>query len=783
MAVALILAVSCNVDGVCAGISPDTITIQVTDSSRAAVPGAKVTLFDAGSQVLFTGQTDGSGAISVEHLAIGVYDLVIERAGFAPEKRRVTLGGSPTNLVVSLTPAGVSSTVTVVDNGYTIETANSATRTEVPLRDLPVDIGVVGRQLMDDQGVIEVKDALTNVSGVYPSYARGDNVNLFNIRGFQQTEVYRDGMRDNSFYNTSETANLEDIEVLKGPASILFGQVEPGGLVNLITKQPQQRQSGTIQFQGGSFGLIRPSVDFTGPLTPGGSLRYRLNTVYENSDSFRDYSFVDRDFVAPSISYDFRDKTRVIVDFNWLKDHSAYDYGSPGYGDRPFPEPINFSEGGPGTRVDEKQLRGFVRLSHQFTPNLSLHETFSALSTNNVEAVYSPEGIEADGTTLDRVAARLLYSYQTYTLQNDLHYTLRTGPVSHTFLAGGEWFHRLAPPLSYGLALAASLNLAKPVYTPFPAIPAAYIAPLASDLENSGGPYLQDSISVTSRLKVLAGLRYTDYAERTDYIAYLTTQYTNAHAFSPQLGVVYHLSTPASLYASWSKSFVPVSGASLTGNGFKPEIGQQFEGGVKAELLQGRLSGTLSIYHITLTNVLTPDPANVLFSISGGKQRSEGVELDVAGRLTSNWNANFNYAFLQANVIGIAEEPYIPVGTPLPNDPRHGANLWTIYNLSRGPLKNLTFGGGLLGQSYRYSSLATLGAVSAATPLPNVILPGFARVDLNASYGIMAHDRLRYKFQMNLNNLLDRHYYEVGSASGSIPGSPRSVNGTARIFF
>jgi iron complex outermembrane receptor protein len=765
-----------------AAFNGDTLILQVTDSSRAAIPLTKVSVFGAGGQLISTGRTDGSGVISIGHLASGAYDLLIECAGFAPEKRHILLSGSPTTLIVSLVPARVSSAVTVTDDGYMIETASSATRTELPVRDLPIDIGVVGRQLMDDKGVIEVKDALENTSGVYPSYARGDNVNLFNIRGFQQTEVYRDGIRDNQYYNMSETADLEDIEVLKGPASILYGQVEPGGLVNLITKEPQSRASGMVQFQEGSFGLVRPSVDFTGPFTPGGSLRYRINSAYENSDSFRDYSFVDRDFVAPSISYDFRDKTHVRIDFDWLKDHSAYDYGSPGYGDRPYPEAVSFSEGGPGTRVDEKQIRGGARLSHQFTPNLSLHESFSGLSTKNVENVYSPVAIEADGKTLDRIAARLLYSFQAYSLQNDVHYSFRTGPLAHRLLAGGDWFHRLAPPLSYGVAPATSLDLKNPIYAPFPVIPAAFIIPFARDLENSGGPYIQDLIAVTSRLEVLAALRYTDYAERTES-AFAATQYTDSHAFSPQVGLLYHLANPVSLYGSWAKSFVPVSGTSLSGNGFRPEIGQQFEGGLKSELLRGRLSGTLSVYRINLTNVLIPDPANVLFSVSGGKQRSQGVELDMTGKLTSNWNVNFNYAFLQANVIGAGEGTYIPVGTPLANDPRHGVNLWTVYNLNRGPLKNLSFGGGVLGQSYRYSSLGALGEVSSANPLPNVVLPGFARVDVNASYGIMVHDRLRYKFQMNLNNLLDRRYYEVGSPDGSIPGSPRAANGTLRIFF
>ena len=767
-----------------AGLGADTITLQVIDSSRAAIPGTKITLIGVDGQVISTGQTDGSGVLSISHLASGVYDLLIERAGFAPEKRHVILSGSATSLVVSLVPAGVSSTITVTDRGYTIETASSATRTDVPLRDLPVAAGIVGRQLMDDQAVIEVKDALVNVSGVYPSYAHGDSVNLFNIRGFQQTQTFRDGMRDNLIYNTSETADLENIEVLKGPASILYGQVEPGGLVNLITKEPQPTRSGTIQFQGGSFGLVRPSVDFTGPLSAGGSLRYRLNAVYENSDSFRDYSFVNRSFVAPSISYQFRDKTHVNVDFSWLKNHSAYDFGSPGFGDRPYRAPISFSEGGPGTRIDEKQLRGAVRLVHQFTPNLSLHESFAGVSTENYENYYLPVAITPDGSTLLREATHENYSFQMYTLQNDVHYVFHTGFASHTLLAGGEWFHQLDPPLSYGFALASSLNLQNPTYSPFPVIPPATVLPYARDLANSGGPYVQDLVSLTSKLQLLGGLRYTDYAERTNYIALpLPTQYTKAHAFSPQVGAVYHITNPFSLYASWAKSFVPVTGTSQTGTAFKPEIGQQFEGGIKSQLLNGRISSTLSVYHITLTNVLVPDPSNPIFSISGGKQRSEGIELDAAGKITSNWNLNLNYAFLQANVLGSAEAAFIPAGTPLANDPRHGANLWTVYNVPRGPLKNLAFGGGVLGQTYRYSSLATSGLVSPANPLPNVILPGFARVDLNASYGIMVHDRLRYKFQMNLNNLLDRHYYEVGSAQGSVPGSPRAADGTLRIFF
>ncbi|MBE9168789.1 TonB-dependent receptor plug domain-containing protein [Pleurocapsales cyanobacterium LEGE 06147] len=209
---------------------------------------------------------------------------------------------------------------------YYVPEASTATRIDTPIRDIPQSIQVIPRQVLEDQNTQRIQDALQNVSGVTKqgNYG-GTEAGGFNLRGFTQAVTFRNGLRDNTFYSITDVANIERIEVLKGSASVLFGQVEPGGIINIITKQPLSQPYYSISFTAGNFNFYRPTIDLSGPLTVDGSLLYRLNLAYQNSESFRDFNFTERVLVAPTLSWNISDRTTLTFNFEYLYNQFTFD--------------------------------------------------------------------------------------------------------------------------------------------------------------------------------------------------------------------------------------------------------------------------------------------------------------------------------------------------------------------------------------------------------------------------------------------------------------------------
>ncbi|KAM3105995.1 TonB-dependent receptor plug domain-containing protein [Phormidesmis sp. 146-33] len=265
--------------------------------------------------------------------------------------------------------------------GYRVPNASTATRTDTPLRDIPGSIQVIPRQILDDQKTTRIQEALENVSGVRKegNYG-GTDAGGFNIRGFAQDGNFRNGLADNDFYSTVDTANIDRIEVLKGPASVLFGQAEPGGIVNVVTKQPLRTPYYSAEFNVGSYAFYRPSFDISEPLTPNSSVLYRLNAAYQNSESFRDFNFTERVFVAPVITWNISDRTTLTFDLEYQNSNYLFDRGLLSLGDRPAPIPISRLIGLPQSVYDDSTFRVGYRLEHQFSKDWQLRNAFSFLS-------------------------------------------------------------------------------------------------------------------------------------------------------------------------------------------------------------------------------------------------------------------------------------------------------------------------------------------------------------------------------------------------------------------
>jgi iron complex outermembrane recepter protein len=650
------------------------------------------------------------------------------------------------------------------EEGYNPSSATTATRTDTPLRDIPASISVIPRQVLQDQNTLRLQDALQNVSGVNrQGNFGGTDAGGYIIRGFAQEGNFRNGLPDNDFYSSVDTANIERIEVLRGPASVLFGQVEPGGIVNVVTEQPLAIPYYSVGFSAGSEEFYRPSLDFSGPLTDDGSVLYRLNVAYQNSDSFRDFNFTERVFVAPVITWDISDRTALTVDAEYLNNNYFFDRGLPSLGDSPAPIPIDRLVGLPDSIYDDNTFRIGYRLQHQFNQNWQLRNAFSFV-TGRLEGTYAIGGRELVDEQFSEISVgRDDFQRETYTLQTEVEGRFNTGSIVHRPLIGVELRRNIWDYTSFDVADPILLDIFDPDYeVSLPDIPDEETFSYTTR-RDTVGIYLQDQITLAENLKLLLGGRFDGFYRRDDFG---TPEEESLTDFSPRVGIVYQPTQTISLYASYSESFQPdrFFGRSATGDPFEPTRGTQYEVGLKADISE-RLSATLAAFHLTRTNVVTPDANDPRLSVQVGEQRSQGIELDLNGEILPGWNIIASYAYTDAIT---SEDNVIPIGNRINGVPENAASLWTTYEIQRGDLSGLGFGLGFYYVGDRFADNENTS-----------ILEDYFRVD-SALY----YQRENWRVALNIRNLLDTTYYEASQARNIIyPGAPFTVIGSVSVQF
>jgi iron complex outermembrane receptor protein len=654
--------------------------------------------------------------------------------------------------------------VTGEQDGYRLPNASTATKTDTPVRDIPGSIQVIPRRILEDQKTTRIQDVLENYSGVRKQgNFGGTDAGGYNIRGFAQEGNFRNGLSDNDFYSSVDAANIERIEILKGPASVLFGQAEPGGIINIVTKQPLSTPYYSAEFNVGNYSFYRPSFDISGPLTEDGSLLYRLNVAYQNSDSFRDFNFTERVLVAPVITWNISDRTSLTFDLEYLYNNYLFDRGLPSLGDRPAPVPISRLVGLPGSIYDDHTLRVGYRLEHEFSQNWELRNAFSFVFANSAGTFATGGRPLVDNQFSPISVGRDDFTRETYTLQTELVGRFKTGSIVHQPLIGVELRRNMWAYTSFDADETVLLDIFNPNYgVDFPTIPDEATFSYTTRRDTIG-VYLQDQITFTENLKLLIGGRFDAFFRRDDFG---TPEEESLTAFSPRVGIVYQPIQPISLYASYAQSFQPdrFLGRSATNEPFRPTEGTQYEVGIKADISE-QLSATLAAFEITRTNVLTTDPNNPLFSIQVGEQRSRGIELDIGGEILPGWNIIASYAYLDAIT---SRDNRIAVGNRLINVPEHAASLWTTYELQSGDLKGLGFGLGLYYVGDRNADLQNTS-----------ILPSYFRTDSAVYY-----KRDNWRLALNFRNLFNETYYETAQSRNIIyPGAPFTVIGSLSIQF
>lgn len=661
---------------------------------------------------------------------------------------------------------------------YRIIESSVGTRTDTPVINVPQSIQAVPEQVLEEQGVTSLGDALRNSAGVTTGRVASDTPALTPvIRGFESENTLRNGLRDTTLGTLSEVTNVERFEILKGPASVLFGQGDLGGTVNVITKVPLNDPSYKFDFQAGQFGLYRPSIDFTGPLgNRSDSPAYRLTSSYQWSDSFRDFEERRTFFVSPVLKLINSDRTQLIAELEHLTYNTTGNAPElPSLGtavDNPEGEIDSSANlGEPSLSESESRVtRWGYRFKHEFNDNLTFA---NELLISNAEVPTStfvfPRGLRGDNRTLDRIVLENPNELSSLNLNTSLAGKFATGDIKHELLFGVE-ISRDTFEDALNFKGIGPIDIFDPQYSP------ESLNDFAIPLEDvraetdSIGFYLQDQISLSKQWIVVLGGRFDiadeDYEDRL--IPTNSYERTN-EAFSPRAGVVYKPAENISIYGSYTRSFKPVTGRErinrVDGDPLEPEFGTQYEVGVKADLLDNKLSTTLALFHLERTDVRVDGAVDPLSVTQTGKQRSQGVEVSVAGEITPEWNIIASYAYTDAI---IAEDDVFEEGNSLSNVPKHGASLWTTYQIKSGNLRGWGLGLGLYYAGERQGDLNN-----------SFSLPSYLRTDASLFYR-----RRNLSASLNFQNLFDVNYYQgARNDLRVIPGAPFTVFGKVSVEF
>ncbi|MBD2730531.1 TonB-dependent siderophore receptor [Nostoc sp. FACHB-892] len=740
-------------------------TVQVTLTGEDGLPTAE--LFDSDEGLVFAvtpavtsaEKPTPSPSPSMAPLPTDEESLPLPSSETQPAKPS-DAGEEPIELVV--TGEG--------EEGYRVQESTTGTKLPVPQRDLPLSVQVVPQAVIRDRGLTRVEEFTENISGVtrFPGFPFAPG---YRVRGFGESyQQLRNGFPDSAFINPHGFANVERVEVLKGPASAIYGgNFAFGGVVNTVTKKPLDQPFYQLNFTAGNYNFFRPAFDIGGPLTANGSLTYRLNASYESANSFRDFVFNEDYFIAPAFTWRVSPRTTLTVEYEYFKISNNI-FGANFPPEREFLQvPISryLSEPDLGPTTGTTHW-GYYDFEHRFSDNWRFRQGFSVLvaDLNIGSERLASTALEPNRQTLNRESVKGPQNNQLYTLQNEVIGKFNTGSVRHNLLFGVE-LSRFVYPYTRSSAPLASIDIFNPVYG---ARPGAYTLLDSAEFGNDSlGIYIQDLVELASNLKVLGGIRFDSvYSFNENRLTNELTDRSDTK-ISPRVGIVYQPTNSTSVYFNYAQAFAPNTGyITRTEELLQPQTGDQFEFGLKQDFFENRVSATLAFYQITRQNVPTADPDpefRDFFSVATGEQRSRGIELDIAGEILPGWNIIASYAYTDTEVIKDTN-PEI-VSDRLPGVPYHSASLWTTYELQSGNLQGLGFG---LGLTY---------AEDAEVILPNTFkIPSYLKADAALFYR-----RDNYRFGLNFKNLFSTRYYDVDNGFALIPGAPLTVLGTVSINF
>ncbi|MCK8494868.1 TonB-dependent receptor [Spirosoma sp. RP8] len=791
-------------------VQAQTITGSVTDAvTEQAIVGATVRWLNSQTGTV----TDSAGRFSLS----GQGMLQVSFVGY----QTLTVRARERFFTVALIPDTKElQTVEVVGRvakDYNSEYSFSATKIAALNKHIPQSISTVTKELIADRQAFQLADAVKLVSGVIPS----SYYNQYAIRGISQNEEGQiiNGMRTRQYYFLQPlTANIERVEVLKGPASASFSSVDPGGSINLVTKKPLAVRRNEVSLSVGSFSTLRGTLDFTGPLNDKKTLLYRLNGAYQQARSYRDLVGNQSFLLSPSFSYIPNTKTALNAELIYSNMNGNLDRGQPIFGAVAGvtdlnSTPISLNLGAPNDFFRSKELIMMGNLAHKFNDRISLNMAYMKQTwTENLQEHRTTNafGVDLTGQPVQSLAAMQFVQRQQYwnvdNLSSYLNFDGNTGAIQHKLLigydlnrwqklkGGGQNAARgyllkdesvaasfvVANAANYQTQTVAGVTIPKPNVPHFDLANPTYTIRNVEDyvlnvrtalqpaLTTTKAIYIQDQLT-WHNLILLLGLRQEWYEDITNFNAPNPIT-VNKSALLPRLGITYALTPQVNVYGTYLRGYQPQSNtvtllpvAAPTGSTFDPLESDLKEVGLKADLFGNRVHVTSAIYEINQRNLLmnANDPANPDLLVTRGAERSRGFELDLAGYLTPNWQINASYSFIDAIIVNDREASLI--GARKQNTPRHSGNLWTRYNFSsNSALSDLGVG---LGVQYSDSKIPWFSRAFE--------VPAYTLLDMAVYY---TPQRSNVQVALNVNNLTNRTYW-IGAQNylRLFPGAPRTT--------
>ena len=675
----------------------------------------------------------------------------------------------------TLTVTADPNTSAEATNGYQPLNTSTATLTNMPMLDIPQVVNTVSDNVLEDQHATTLDEALYNVSNVVQTNTLGGTQDAFVRRGFganRDGSIMTNGLR--TVLPRSFNAATERVEVLKGPASTLYGILDPGGLINVVTKRPEKTFGGSISATSSSFGGGTGQVDVTGPID-GTRLAYRLTGEYQDEDYWRNFGNERSTFIAPSLTW-FGDDVTVTVLYSHRDYKTPFDRGTifdlntkkAVDVDRKtrFDEPFNVTDG----QSDLAQLNAEYRLNSQWTAKFDYSYSQDKYSDNQARVMaYDAK----TGNLTRRVDATQGSTQRMHSTRADLQGNVDIAGFYNEILTGVSYEnYDLLRTDMMRCKNVKGFNIYHPVYGKLNKCTTVSTADSDQTLkQESYSAYAQDALYLTDKWIAVAGMRYqyyTQYAGKGRPFNVNTD--SRDEQWTPKLGLVYKLTPSVSLFANYSQTFMPQSSIASDIGDLPPETSNAYEVGAKFDLFDG-VTANIALFDIHKRNVLYNESVGgETIAKTAGRVRSQGVEVDLAGSLTENTNIIASYGYTDAKVL---EDPDY-AGKPLPNVPRHTGSLFLTYDIHNAFAGNtLTLGGGGHGVSRRS---ATNGA--------DYYLPGYFVADAFAAYKM----KLQYPvtLQVNVKNLFDKTYYTSSIATNNLGnqiGDPREVQFTVKMEF
>ena len=733
---------------------------KVVDPNRAAIAGADISASATGLPSS-SAVTDRNGEFSLM-LEPGEYNVRVKADGFSESIQAINLinreNAQPLEVILSVAPSSASVTIT---DAYGVSAVNTATKTLTALRDIPQSISVVTKEQIRDQSMSSVSDVVAYVPGI-TSHQGENNRDQLVIRGNSTSaDFFLNGVRDDVQYYR-DLYNVERVEALKGPNSMMFGRGGGGGVINRVTKEAGFTSLREITLQGGSFGNKRFSGDFDQPL--GNKFAFRVNGLYENSDSFRQHVDLERYGVNPTATMILGPKTAVKLSYEYFHDRRVADRGIPSFHGLPVDVPIETFFGNP----DNSFARAGVNLAsanidHQAgrfnIRNRTMFGDYDRFYQNYVPGAVTPDKNSVSISSYNNATKRRNIFNQT-----DVTFMASTGAVRHNFLVGAEVGRQLTDNFRRtGFFNNTSTTILAPLSNPIINAPITY-RQNATDANNHiqtslGGTYIQDQIEIGRYLQVVTGVRF-DYFDLQFHNNRTNEDLRRIDRLvSPRAGVIVKPVTALSVYANYGIAYLPSSGdqfSQLTTitQQVKPEKFSNYEFGVKWDV-RGNLSLTTAVYRQDRTNTRATDPNDPAKILQTGSQRTNGYELGLNGFITSKWSVAGGYAYQDASISSATVSAI--KGAHVALVPHHSFSLWNNYKV----LPRLALGLGLIHRSDMFASVDN-----------TVVLPGYTRADAAVFFSITE----RWRLQANVQNLFGTTYYLNADGNNNIsPGAPRGA--------